>query len=345
MLSTGPVGFWGCFSGEMHHRNIYLIITLIIIYESKVPEVWVYMGYKEHPCLCFLPVLLCEDQDSGVQGGIKLDADPDLKRCTKCGEEKPLNEFPSTKRDGVLHQCKTCMREYYRSRYHQRPDVRARMQEYYKRPEVKERYRERYWKQGIRDRKMEYYQRPDVQERRKTAREEYRQRPEVEERDKQWRKDHWRRPDVQERRRWYRQRPDVKEHERLYAEEYRKRPGAKERLKEYSKTPQAKFLKINREHKRRIQKIHAIAATDEPITPQQWATILKQQKNKCPDCGKRFTKKNPPTMDHIVPLSLIPLHSSDNIRAVCGGCNARKRDRVVQEYIQVWLYTSPPTNL
>ena len=212
------------------------------------------------------------------------------------------------------------------------------MSEYYKRPEVKERYRERYWNNGIRQRKLEYYQRPDVKEKRQKAKQEYHHRPDIAERGRTWQKEYRKRPEVIERTREYKQRSDVKDKGRVYAAEYRQRPDAKMRLLEYYKTPEAKFLKINREHRRRIYKKHACSVTDDPITKAQWAAIIKQQKNKCPDCGKRFSKKNPPTMDHIVPLSKVPVHSSDNIRAVCASCNARKRDRVVPDYIQTWVY-------
>ena len=273
-----------------------------------------------------------------------MDVVPELKRCTKCGEEKPIGEFPSTKRDGVLSKCKDCMRQYNKERY-KRPEVKSRMSEYYKRPEVKERYRVRYWEQGVRDKKREYYRRPDVQEQRKAAREIYRHRPDVEERARQWRKEYRQRVDVQAHRVEYRHRFDIKEQELGYAREYRKRPEVKERLKEYYKTPPVRFARINSEHKRRIYKKHACSATDEPITTEQWSAILKHQKNKCPDCGKRFTKNNPPTMDHIVPLSVVPLHSSDNIRAVCAGCNARKRDRVIHDYIQTWIYANKESTL
>lgn len=39
-----------------------------------------------------------------------------LKRCTKCGEDKPIDSFPKERRspDGVASQCKTCKSDYNR---------------------------------------------------------------------------------------------------------------------------------------------------------------------------------------------------------------------------------------
>jgi len=38
------------------------------------------------------------------------------KRCTKCGEDKELDQFPSERRssDGVTAQCKSCRSQYYK---------------------------------------------------------------------------------------------------------------------------------------------------------------------------------------------------------------------------------------
>ena len=286
-----------------------------------------------------------------------MDVVPELKRCTKCGEEKPIDEFSVSKRGGVLSQCKACKRQYNKE-WFERPDVKARRIEYYKRPEVKSRMSEYYKRPEVKERYKAHYHQPEVKERLQVRMREYNRRPEVKayrkERDQQpdvkeqrriRMKEYRNRPEVKERTLNYRQRSDVKEKDRLYSQEYRQSVKGKEVLVEYYQTPAAKFLKRNREHRRRSRKIHAIATTDEPITQTQWEEIIKNQKNKCLDCGKRFTKKNPPTMDHIVPLSVVPLHSSDNIRAVCARCNARKRDRLVQNYIQTWLYTKKESPL
>jgi len=57
---------------------------------------------------------------------------------------------------------------------------------------------------------------------------------------------------------------------------------------------------------------------------------------------KRCTKceRELPLMDHIVPLSVVPLHSSDNIRAVCSICNSRKGARLEPGLIQTWIYSN-----
>jgi len=50
-----------------------------------------------------------------------------VKRCSKCGETKPVSEFSRHSRssDGLKCDCKQCHREYMRE-YHQRPEVKAR---------------------------------------------------------------------------------------------------------------------------------------------------------------------------------------------------------------------------
>ena len=55
-------------------------------------------------------------------------ANPDgTKRCSKCGETKPVSEFSRYRRapDGLKWRCKECHNAYQRE-YHQRPDVKAR---------------------------------------------------------------------------------------------------------------------------------------------------------------------------------------------------------------------------
>lgn len=214
-----------------------------------------------------------------------------VKRCTRCGIVKPLDEFHKNG-NRRRSRCNICdreqRREYMRERYRNNPDVRERVREY---------------------------------------REQYLEHSEV--------REHHRRYN--------------REYMRKYNPDYYQRPGVRERKEEcnrerYKNNPSFRLSVKNRDHRRRIIMIHAIAATDEPITLAQWEAIIKHQGNRCPDCGKRFTKKNPPNMDHIVPLSVVPLHSSDNIRAVCKGCNSRKRARLEPGLIQTWIYAGSTGN-
>src|SRR5215831_11061020 len=66
------------------------------------------------------------------------------------------------------------------------------------------------------------------------------------------------------------------------------------------------------------------------ILPIQWLGIIKMQKNRCFYCRKRFTKKQPPTMDHIIALSQGGDHMPENIVAACRSCNSSKGSKRTQ---------------
>lgn len=55
--------------------------------------------------------------------------------------------------------------------------------------------------------------------------------------------------------------------------------------------------------------------------------LLSHQKH-CHICGKRFTKSNPPTVDHIIPLSKGGCHDISNISLAHGSCNSRKHAKI-----------------
>ena len=69
-----------------------------------------------------------------------------------------------------------------------------------------------------------------------------------------------------------------------------------------------------------------------------WTKILQSQNNKCNICHKRFTKKRPPTQDHIVPISKGGSLQSENIQALCRSCNSSKHIKLDEEYIQTWIH-------
>jgi 5-methylcytosine-specific restriction endonuclease McrA len=58
---------------------------------------------------------------------------------------------------------------------------------------------------------------------------------------------------------------------------------------------------------------------------QEWRKYLvKRQKNKCNICGVKFTWKNPPTFDHIVPLCEGGKDHLENGQALCEKCHIQK---------------------
>jgi len=73
------------------------------------------------------------------------------------------------------------------------------------------------------------------------------------------------------------------------------------------------------------------------LTPEQWLKILEMQNNRCAICDKKFTRKNKPTMDHIIPLSHGYGLTFENTRAVCHSCYASKSNKIVPELIISWI--------
>ena len=62
-----------------------------------------------------------------------------IKKCTKCGEEKELSEYHKNKssKGGLRPYCKECAREKQRE-HNSKPEVKKRKKEYSNRPEIKE---------------------------------------------------------------------------------------------------------------------------------------------------------------------------------------------------------------
>lgn len=54
---------------------------------------------------------------------------------------------------------------------------------------------------------------------------------------------------------------------------------------------------------------------------------LRSIQTKCHVCGRSFTKKNPATLDHVVPIALGGPHDASNITLAHAGCNSRKNNR------------------
>ena len=82
----------------------------------------------------------------------------EMKKCSKCGEEKELTaEYwhkDKSKKDGYRGQCKECMKEYY---YKNQEEKRKKAVEYYyENREAKLEYQEQYYKDN-REKISEYY--------------------------------------------------------------------------------------------------------------------------------------------------------------------------------------------
>lgn len=79
--------------------------------------------------------------------------------------------------------------------------------------------------------------------------------------------------------------------------------------------------KVNASHHARRIKIQQAYGNYTDSDVQQ---LLYAQKNKCLSCGKKFTKKNPYTIDHIVPISKNGRNDILNLQLLCKVCNCTK---------------------
>lgn len=89
-------------------------------------------------------------------------------------------------------------------------------------------------------------------------------------------------------------------------------------LSGYRKTEEGRLRRRLSKLKRRAAEIGASGQ----LTLADIRSLRKRQK-KCL-CGARFTKDNPPTIDHVVPLSRGGAHTKGNIQLLCWPCNKKK---------------------
>lgn len=125
-----------------------------------------------------------------------------------------------------------------------------------------------------------------------------------------------------------------KEEASEYLSQYRRNNRGKisEYNLKYRQRPNGIAAHARHNHKRR----NNIRFSEEPLSLSQWNTILKNQKNKCAECGSRFTTANPPTRDHIIPVSMGGVFEYWNIQALCISCNSKKRARLDYNKIITW---------
>ena len=79
--------------------------------------------------------------------------------------------------------------------------------------------------------------------------------------------------------------------------------------------------------------------TKDRITLKQWGNIIHSQNYRCGICGCEFTVKNPPTRDHIIPLTQGGSHTESNIWAVCQQCNSTKGQQTNKGTLKLAYYT------
>jgi len=122
--------------------------------------------------------------------------------------------------------------------------------------------------------------------------------------------------------------------ERARARRYREshRTKRRESNRKYIQTENGKVHKLLAKHCRRARERKSIV----DLTPNQWLRILKNQKHRCNLCGKRFTKTQLATLDHIIPLSKGGDLTSTNVQALCRSCNSSKQAKILKGFINSW---------
>ena len=97
----------------------------------------------------------------------------ETKRCSRCKEEKPLDEFHHncSQNDGYAHYCKECACAYQRE-YATRPHVQARLDKYYQSDAFKE--SQRRYQQSKKGRKFQRERRQRIKQKKKAQNAVYR---------------------------------------------------------------------------------------------------------------------------------------------------------------------------
>lgn len=271
-------------------------------------------------------------------------SDAALKRCTKCGEEKPATTeyFMAQKDRGVLRaDCRECQRASARQWKQEHADeVRAYSRQYYAEHA-----------QEIREKARQYHQQ-HIEERREQGR--------------QWRKAN---PDKKKEgyQRWLENNPDyhrqwraehrdaIRERQR---ERYAQNPDAyRERVRKWrSNNPEyfARYNKEHKEHKRKFarqyniehpektrahtQKRRALAALSEgshsaaDIRAQVNMQKDKKGRLRCWWCSKEIKGDNNYHVDHRIPLSKGGSNAPENLCISCPSCNLSKGAKLPQEW-------------
>ena len=225
-----------------------------------------------------------------------------VKRCRKCGELKPLDDFPRHRgsKDGRRSRCKPCHSADVRAWTQSKPDrvqmVRARV---------------RAWRSSNPDRYRA------SQRRRK--RERLASDPEFRERcreiDRRSRGKH-RTKRVAAHRRWVAANPDrAKARNRRWAERHREKTRAKVKAWQIANPEKAKALKRAVKATRRARERGAPGVT----TRQQLQARWEYYAGRCWLCGREAN-----SLDHVIALAQGGSNWPANLRPACLACNVRK---------------------
>lgn len=222
-----------------------------------------------------------------------------MKTCTKCGEEKPLDQFPPNrkKRDGLNHYCRPCWKAYMADYYARNADrLKAEANRHYHANSERALENSLRWQRANRQRSNATKARWLAKNRDKHS-----------ETNKRYRQAN---PEAQRLKslRWHRANP---EKVALKARKYQK------------SHPEMKRSIDATRHKRYR------SAPGRGVRPSEWRAIRADSMGLCVYCNDRRRL----SMDHIDPISRGGAHDPDNIVAACKSCNSSKNDTPLLQWL------------
>lgn len=226
----------------------------------------------------------------------------EIRSCTKCGVQKPLNDeyFNKNKsKSGFNTRCKVCIKEHYENNKEQ---IIERAKEYYQNNKIKILEHQKEYQQSnkefIAKRVHEYYQKN---------------------------KEH-------KKRYYLDNKESIKESRKEYSSIYYK--NNKEDLcknnKKYKKNNRPR-LNILNQKRRAVKK-----ELPHTLTIKQWEDIKVLFNNKCAYCGKEL----PLVQEHFIPLSKGGEYTTNNIIPSCQSCNSSKGNKDFFEWYPKYKYYS-----
>ncbi len=235
--------------------------------------------------------------------------DSTTKRCSTCGETKPLTSFyrNASKPDGHVYNCKACRLVVWK-RSKANPNRHPRKWKTPLNPgdskpcnvcgavKPAEQFRKEH-----RDYGDGYYNQCHDCERAK-GREWSRQRKEY---CREYRISH------RDRQRETARAWGKRNHEHVLA-----------RRRTWSNTPEQRLKSLLKTHQRRVTK-------NGTVTPEQVAELMERQKI-CYYCKKPFNSRRKPTIDHVIPLAKGGQHDISNLVLACLSCNTRKQAHLIR---------------
>jgi len=258
------------------------------------------------------------------------------KVCTKCGKWKLLDEFHKNKqgRYGRRSYCKDCVQVYHQGYYFEsRETVLAKGRGRYHANIEQERIRSRLYraKHPNADRERYLKNREKILEQKRIYRAENRDKIRAinrqqylknrEQRTAYAREYHTenREECLKRNRRYYAKHQDrLKTYARKYRAEHKKQVAAAKSQYQKENPDQIRAARARRETKK--------TQVGGSFTAQEWQALCEKYGNCCLCCG---TIDEPLTVDHVIPISKGGSSNISNLQPLCGPCNSRKHDQII----------------